>query len=113
MISGDAVVRFTIAEPIEGGRLPESTITSILPEKSLRISSKRFELSLPLMFALVEVIGSPTRLRICFAKGEVEILAATESLPPDTSWGKTDFGCSISVSGFRLREYLLRRLPGT
>lgn len=107
------VVRFTIAEPIEGGRVPESTITSIPLGKSLRISVNRLEFSLPLMLALVEVIGSPTRLRICFTKGEGEILAATESLPPETSSGNVDFGCSISVRGFWLLEYLPNSSEGT
>ena len=86
------VVRFTIAEPIEGGRVPESTITSIPLGKSLRISANRLEFPLPLMLALVDVIGSPTRLSIFFTNGDVDILTATESLPPETSSGKADFG---------------------
>ena len=94
-------------EPVEGGSVPESTITSIPLGKFLRISAKRLELSMPLMFALVEVIGSLVRLRIRLTKDEVEILTATESLPPDTSRGNEDLGCSIRVRGLRLLEYLL------
>ncbi len=73
----------------------------------------RLELLLPLMLALVEVMGSPKRRRISFTKGDVDILAATDSLPPETSSGKVDFGCSISVRGFWFREYLPSSSAGT